>query len=278
MRRESAKAAPSRRTAAPLGRAPEPGRPSDAGESADRCWSAGPYDRAVRAGRGPLFLRPSDGRLLPLDVERWCAEADPADLTVLRRCEGAVLDVGCGPGRLLAALDARGRRAMGIDVSQAAVDRAVGLGGHALRRSVFDRLPGEGGWGTALLMDGNIGIGGDPRALFARLARLLTPGGLLIAEPVPQPEVDERLLAHLTDARGAIDGPFPWARLGAPALVRHAIGTGWRPEGQWSAGGRCFVSLRSRATSSSAEQPNRAAVSSSHRPANPVAGSPVNRS
>ena len=73
-------------------------------------WCADPYADALRAGRGPLFLRRTDGWLLPLEVERWCAQADAADLSVLRRCEGAVLDVGCGPGRLVAALAARGRR------------------------------------------------------------------------------------------------------------------------------------------------------------------------
>ena len=34
-----------------------------------------------------------------------------------------------------------------------------------LERSVFDRVPGAGRWRTALLLDGNIGIGGDPVAL-----------------------------------------------------------------------------------------------------------------
>ncbi|MFD5841041.1 methyltransferase domain-containing protein [Streptomyces chartreusis] len=82
-------------------------------------WAAAdPYATALRAGRGPLFLRRADGWLLPLDVERWCTHADPVDLDVLDRCEGAVLDVGCGPGRLVAALSARGRTVLGIDVSE----------------------------------------------------------------------------------------------------------------------------------------------------------------
>ena len=41
-------------------------------------------------------------------------------------------------------------------------------GGPALVRSVFETLPGEGRWDTVLLMDGNIGIGGDPAALLGR--------------------------------------------------------------------------------------------------------------
>ncbi|SED36790.1 Methyltransferase domain-containing protein [Streptomyces sp. PAN_FS17] len=212
---------------------------------ADDAWSADPYSLALGSGRGPLFLRRADGWLLPLDVERWCAEADAADLEVLRRCEGAVLDVGCGPGRLVAALSGQGRRVLGIDVSEAAVARTLRLGAPALQRSVFDPLPGEGRWGTALLIDGNIGIGGDPAALLARTGRLLAPGGLLIAETVPDLDLDERVRVHVTDARGATGTAFPWARLGTPALLRYAERAGWHAVARWTAEGRSFAALRS---------------------------------
>lgn len=218
----------------------------------DGTWSADPYARALRTGRGPLFLRRADGWLLLLEVERWCAEADGVDLEVLRRCEGAVLDVGCGPGRLVVALGARGLPVLGIDVSEAAVARTVALGGQALRRSVFEPLPAEGRWGTALLLDGNVGIGGDPHALLDRMSQLLAPGGLLITETVPDPDVDERVRVHVTDARGAAGSPFPWARLGTRALLRHAHRAGWRAVDQWTAQGRCFVALRNRGRNSTA--------------------------
>lgn len=236
-------------------------------------WSAAdPYDAALHAGRGPLYLRRADGRLLPLDVERWCGRADAVDLDVLDRCEGAVLDVGCGPGRLVAELAARGRTVLGVDVSRAAVERTVRLGGPALRRSVFDPLPGEGRWDTVLLMDGNVGIGGDPPALLARVAALLGPGGLLIAETAPA-DVDERVRVRLADARAAVGAPFLWARLGTPALLRCA--RGWVPAGQWSAGGRRFLALRSRSASSTVEPAKRAAVISSQRARKPSGDSPV---
>ncbi|MFG2653358.1 class I SAM-dependent methyltransferase [Streptomyces sp. NPDC048436] len=230
-------------------------------------WAtADSYAAALRTGRGPLFLRRSDGWLLPLEVERWCAGADLVDREVLDRCEGAVLDVGCGPGRLVAELGARGRTVLGIDVSDAAVDHTARLGGRALRRSVFEPLPGEGRWGTALLMDGNIGIGGDPHALLTRVAQLVSPGGLLIAETSPM-DVDERTQVQVVDvgdAHGHVDGrPFPWARLGTPALLRHAEGAGWRTIAQWTTGGRAFAALRTRTASSSAEPPKSTAVISS---------------
>ena len=52
---------------------------------------------------------------------------------------------------------------LGVDISRTAVARVRQAGASALHRSVFDPLPGQGRWGTALLADGNIGIGGLPR-------------------------------------------------------------------------------------------------------------------
>ncbi|MFD7032721.1 class I SAM-dependent DNA methyltransferase [Streptomyces sp. NPDC059917] len=212
-------------------------------------WTADPYTRALRSGRGPLFLRRGDGWLLPLDVERWCEGPDPADRTVLDRCRGSALDIGCGPGRLVAALAARGHRALGIDVSPEAVARTNRSGGAALHRSVFEPLPGEGRWDTALLIDGNIGIGGDPAALLGRLARVTAPGGALIVEcaagdgPVSD-GLDERYVVRVDDGRGAVGAPFPWARVGAAALDAHARATGWVAAERWTADGRTFVRLR----------------------------------
>ncbi|MFD1275725.1 class I SAM-dependent methyltransferase [Streptomyces kaempferi] len=266
---------------------------SPAGQAV-RSWSADPYTDALGTGRGPLFLRRPDGWLLPLEVERWCARADAVDLQVLACCEGTVLDVGCGPGRLVAELTARGQPALGIDVSEAAVARTVRLGAQALHRSVFEPLPREGRWGAALLVDGNIGIGGDPVALLHRASQLLSPGGLLIAETVPGTDVDERVDVRIvrganaddgvsgTDARGGAEGDagvrcalstdraaFPWARLGTPALLRHAARAGWLADTQWEAGGRSFVTLRNgsardgrkeRRANTSTEPANSAAV------------------
>ncbi|MEV0414154.1 methyltransferase domain-containing protein [Streptomyces sp. NPDC050448] len=208
-----------------------------------QAWRADPYSDALRAGQGPLYLRRSDGWLLPLDVERWCAEPDSADATVLSRCHGPVLDIGCGPGRLVAALARLGHAALGVDVTPEAVACTVRAGGSALCRSVFDPLPSEGRWGTVLLIDGNIGIGGDPGALLRRAAGLAAPGGSLLVE-VATVDVDERVEVHVEDGRGGRGAAFLWARLGTRALRAEAAAAGWTRAVTWHASGRAFVQLR----------------------------------
>lgn len=217
-------------------------RPTAPTAPAARTWQADPYAAALRAGQGPLYLRRDDGRLLPLDVERWCAEPDEADGTVLARCAGPVLDVGCGPGRLVAALARLGHIALGVDVTPEAVARTVRAGGSALCRSVFDPLPGEGAWGTVLLIDGNIGIGGDPAGLLRRAAALTAPGGSLLVE-VAAADVDERVEVSVADGSGGRGASFRWARLGTRALCAVAEAAQWTPYATWRSADRHFVHL-----------------------------------
>ena len=219
-------------------------------------WRGDLYSHALRTGRGPLYLRRHDGWMLPLDVERWCGAVDEIDGLVVNRCRGAVLDIGCGPGRFAAALRHRRHRVLGIDVSPVAVERTRDNGAPALHLSVYDRLPGEGSWDTALLMDGNIGIGGDPVALLRRITHITAPGGLLITE-VANSNVDERLTVHVDNGAGRRGGRFAWARIGAEALARLTSDSNWRIVEHWSRDDRAFCALRSgRAQSPTAVSPD----------------------
>ena len=195
--------------------------------------------RASSQRHEPILLRCESGAVFHLDVAKYAAAPDETDSSLLDRCTGPTLDIGCGPGRLAAELARRGVPSLGVDVTPVALLIARAAGATALRRSVFDRLPGEGRWPYALLIDGNIGIGGDPRALLARIKALLRPrNGQLLVEAAAG-ELDERHELRL----GEQGAPVPWASVGASALLALARPLGFRLEASWESAGRNFMAL-----------------------------------
>ena len=97
-------------------------------------------------------------------------------------CSGPTIELGCGPGRLVARLFEWGIPALGIDRAAIAIWLAGPAGAPALLSDVFEPLPGMGRWHTVLLVDGNVGLGGDPRRILGRAAELLRGGGRCVAE------------------------------------------------------------------------------------------------
>jgi glycosyltransferase A (GT-A) superfamily protein (DUF2064 family) len=181
---------------------------------------------------------------LPLDVPRWSGAADVVDMLVVARCEPPVIDLGCGPGRMVRALSESGRAALGVDMSSVAVGLSMARGGLALRRRINQPLPAEGRWGTALLMDGNVGMGGDVVTLLARCAQLVEPGGLVICEV---DRVSGRHESHTVVLRtkDATSVALPWSRIGATALLQAVGSLDLLLVEEWTAGERAFVALRS---------------------------------
>ncbi|HEY8544688.1 MAG TPA: class I SAM-dependent methyltransferase [Acidimicrobiales bacterium] len=180
------------------------------------------------------------GQVIPLAVDRWHAPADAVERALLATVDDAVLDVGCGPGRIVAELARQGRVALGVDTSPAAVAATRRRGAAVLRRSAFDPLPGEGRWGSVLLLDGNVGIGGDPVALLARCAGLLRPGGQVVVEVEP-PGVAARSLTVRLESAATRSRWFPWAQVGTDDVADLAVRAGLRPLGRSEAGGRWFA-------------------------------------
>jgi SAM-dependent methyltransferase len=189
------------------------------------------------------WLELATGERISLPTERWRATPDPGDELLLNSCTGPTIDIGCGPGRLTAALTERGVVALGTDVSEVAVRLTVKAGASAVRRDIFDRQPGEGRWRHALLADGNIGIGGDPVRLLTRVRKLLRAGGSTLVEVDPPGSGlrHGRVRVSTDEADGA--RWFDWAWLGADAAAETASRVGLTTKWLREAGGRWFTEL-----------------------------------
>jgi SAM-dependent methyltransferase len=151
-----------------------------------------------------------------------------------------VLDIGCGPGRHVFALAERGIPVLGIDITERALHHARSRSIPVLERCVFGHVPGAGRWRSALLLDGNIGIGGNPEVLLRRVRELLDPAGRVLVELDPPGARARRTRVRLEIDGGA--GPwFEWARAGIDDLDALTAAAGARVGVRWEDGGRWFA-------------------------------------
>jgi SAM-dependent methyltransferase len=206
------------------------------------------YDEGLRRSQDPghhahdARLRLRDGTVVAVPIERYLGPPDALDKQLLRDVAGPVLDVGCGPGRHLHALAARGVFALGVDLSAVAVELATGRGGRAIVASIFDELPGGGTWRSALLLDGNIGIGGTPARLLTRIGALLAADGELLVELEPPGTPTGSTLARI-ETRQRVSSWFRWARVSMGDLDHVARSGGFDVGRGWSSGDRWFARL-----------------------------------
>lgn len=182
------------------------------------------------------------GSTLHLPVARWLGPPTEAEAEALAEVDGPALDIGCGPGRHVAALHRRGVLAVGVELGTDPVRLARSRGALVIEGSVFNPLPGEGIWQTALLLDGNIGIGGRPRTLLRRVRSLLAPDGHALVELDPPGTPAAR---H--DVRLEVDDElstwFPWATVGADAVESLVEGAGLAVSSRWERERRWFARL-----------------------------------
>lgn len=207
-----------------------------------RVWATAWEELAGAGTPARLELRTGADQVLTLDAGRWLGPPSQAELALLADLEGPVLDIGCGPGRLVAALTARGVPALGIDIAPAAVRLARSRGVPVLLGDLFRPVPAAGEWATALLMDGSIGIGGDPVRLLRRVCTLLRPGGRVVVEMAGQGHAGELECVQLGLPAGA------WATVDVRGLTPLAATTGLLLEGITDAEGRCVALLRTPAS------------------------------
>ena len=198
------------------------------------------FEPGFAEGGGQLHTR--DGDVFELPVRRWTADAGPGDQPLLSRCSGPTLDVGCGPGRMTAALGALGVRALGVDVSPTAVAMTRSRGGTALNQDIFALHGGRRSWQHVLLVDGNVGIGGDPVRLLWLCRELISTCGSVLVDLAPPGRGLRVTSARLVGSSGAGEW-FAWALLGTDAVQVVAAAAGlavaalWRVEGEqrWQA-------------------------------------------
>ena len=195
----------------------------------------------VVADPAEVVLRTDSGDVLELHPGRWHEPATDEERRLLATVDGPVIDLGCGPGRLVLHLASQGVPALGVDASPSAVALARGRDATVLQRDLFGRLPGEGRWATALLFDGNVGIGGNPVRLLSRCRRLTGGRGQVVAEVQPPGTGWRRLTARL-ERDGLTSAPFAWAVVGADAVGGLARQAGLAltamhetPSGRWFA-------------------------------------------
>jgi len=187
--------------------------------------------RHISTGQ-PCWISTSDGSRLPLAIGRWLGgaastQADRAvDEALLERCLGPTVDVGCGPGRLTAALAGRGVTSLGVDVSAVAVEMTLQRGGRAIHHDVFAPMPDATTWTHALLADGNIGIGGNPVRLLQRVRQLLHPEGRVVAD-VERSQSGVRSEDRRWETHQAVSRWFPWVLVGADAVGALAEAAGF---------------------------------------------------
>jgi SAM-dependent methyltransferase len=120
-----------------------------------------------------------------------------------------VLDIGCGPGRVLGLLAKRGVRCIGVDRSRVSVGISVeryhrpGVVGDNLQ------LPFADGIADVVISDGVIHHTGDPQSAFFENCRILKPGGrmyLAVYKPL---------------------GRYPWLYKYPGALIRRGLRHRW---------------------------------------------------
>lgn len=208
---------------------------------------AEPYHKALEdASGGVLKLLDSNTgeNISDMSVANWKAEANSEENQIIKRTQGPVLDIGCGPGRMVKAATRAGRHSLGIDISPVAIKIAEQAKLNVVLTSVFQDIPQEGTWGTALLLDGNIGIGGDPTMLLARCVELISNNGTIIIEVHPEPNIDHVFSGVVEDLDGNRSEHFPWALIGEEALIERASQVGLDLFQIWHINSRTFCVLR----------------------------------
>lgn len=143
-------------------------------------------------GEGALFaVERDDGWVEPAAAAGFFADAGrwpPYNREAMRAVLGSVLDIGCGAGRHLLHLEARGHECVGIDTSPGAVEVCRRRGATDVRMiGAADVEPALGVFDTILLLGGNLGLLGSReggRELLRRWHGVTSERGRIVADTI----------------------------------------------------------------------------------------------
>lgn len=133
------------------------------------------------------IIERDDGYLDPIQTREYYGsyeEWNPVEQKLAKLVEGKVLDVGCGSGRCVKYFQEEGIEAVGIDISEYAIEASKRFGVKNCR--VMDALNlefPEDSFGTATLFCNGFGLCGLDGSwkMLQGLSKVVRPGGLLIA-------------------------------------------------------------------------------------------------
>jgi SAM-dependent methyltransferase len=139
------------------------------------------------------------------DPEAWATLSEPHNRPLFEAVLDAaavgsgtrLLDVGCGTGMLLELAAARAAEPSGIDVTPGLLAIArERLSEADLREGDMETLPFEDGAFDAVVGVNAFQFAGDPGLALAEAARVLRPGGCLVASLFAAPELSEGTVVH----------------------------------------------------------------------------------
>jgi len=216
------------------------------GRILQRCWAAGGAPGAAyeMTERSDGFMKVNDASVYFTARDAWPAY----ELAAVDAATGRVLDVGCGAGRHVSDLLARGIDATGLEPSPGAATVARERGITVIETTVEALDPASGPFDTFLMLANNLALLGSPEhapGVLAVLAAAARPGARILGScrgplDTDSPEhkryqernrADGRMPGHLRlriRDRGLATDWFDYLFLTPDELAGIVVGSPWR--------------------------------------------------